>query len=363
MFPELDAMLPALLEVLGHLGVGVTVVADRGNSFERWYVNAPAAALIGYTVEELQAMPAIETIAPEQRPLMTQLSASLRAGQPVPPALEFTAVHKDGSLVPLELAMSHFRIVGGLVYVMVIRDASTHHAQLSLLEADRIGLVSALSAGFAHEINNPLTTVMLNLRRLRNQLSATLRGAALAQAMRHLDDITNGAERIASNVHALQTLATRGGIGAIDLATVVSGALRLAAPTLEPRARVIKQIFPVRRVNCEESRLGQAVIAILLFSASGFDADPTNTRNQIVVCVEQRDADVALEVRDNGRDLTPEETSQAFDPFYRSSARGAGVGVGLGVARSVAAALGGEVMLAPRHGGGAVITMRLPAAL
>jgi two-component system C4-dicarboxylate transport sensor histidine kinase DctB len=69
-----------------------------------------------------------------------------------------------------------------------------------------------------------------------------------------------------------------------------------------------------------------------------------------------------LEVSDNGRDLTTEETQHAFDPFYRSQARGAGVGVGLGVTRSVAAALRGEVTLTPRPGGGAVITMRLPAA-
>jgi PAS domain S-box-containing protein len=361
MFPELGAMLPALLDVLGHVGTGVTVVADRGNGFERWYSNPPAAALLGYSVEEMLAISPIDMIAPEQRPLVTQLSATLRAGQPVPPALEFTALHKDGTPVPMEMALGHFQIVGGLAYVMVIRDAA-HHAQLSLLEADRIGLVGALSAGFAHEINNPLTSVVLNLRALRKQLVTSLPVPAQPQAMRHLDDITISAERIASNVHALQTLATRGATAALDLAAVVSGALRLAAPTLEPRARVIRQIFPVRRVTGEESRLGQAVLAILLFSGSGFDADLPNTVNQIIVGVQQRDADVVLEVKDNGRDLTPADTLHAFDPFYRSLARGAGVGLGLGVARSVAAALRGEVTLAPNPGGGAVITMRLPAA-
>jgi PAS domain S-box-containing protein len=362
MIPELGAMLPALLDVLGHIGIGVTVVADRGNGFERWYANPPVATLLGYSVEELQSIPPIDMITPEQRPLMTQLSASLRAGQPVPPALEFTALHKDGTPIPMELALGHFPISGGLAYVMVIRDATAHHAQLSLLEADRIGLVGALSAGFAHEINNPLTSVVLNLRSLRKQLISSLPGAAQPQAMRHLDDITISAERIASNVHALQKLATRGASAAVDLAAVVSGALRLAAPTLEPRARVIRQILPVRRVNGEESRLGQAVLAILLFSGSGFDAEVANTSNRIIVRVEQRDADVVLEVSDNGRNVTPEETQHAFDPFYRSPARGAGVGVGLGVARSVASALRGEVTLAPRPGGGAVILMRLPAA-
>lgn len=355
-------MLPALLEALGYVGVAVTVIVDRGTGFERWYANPPAAALFGYTVEQFQAIPAIETIAPAQRPLVTQLSLQFRAGQEVPAALEVTAVCKDGALLPIEVSIGYVRLPDGVAYVMVVRDASSHQlAQLSLLEADRVGLVGALAAGFAHEINNPLTSVLLNLRSLRKQLVAGLPAAAQPQAMRCLDDITTGAERIASNVKALQTLATRSATAAVDLAAVVSAALRLAAPTLEPRAHVIRQIFPVSRIAGEESRIGQAVLAMLLFSGSGFDADIANTTNRIIVSVEQRAGDVVLEVSDNGRDVAPEEIVHAFEPFHRSTARGAGVGVGLGVARSVAAALGGDVTLAPRPGGGAVITMRLRA--
>lgn len=363
MIPNLGAMLPALLDTLGYVGTGVTVIADRGRGFERVYVNTPAAALLGYTVDELQARPLIESIAPEQRAVLIELSDGCRAGKPVPPAIEFKALHKDGTTIMLELAVGSFRIPDGIAYVMVFRDTGAHQqSQVSLLEADRIGLVGALSAGFAHEINNPLTSVLLNLRLLRRHLTTGLSLSAQPAAMRCLDDINTGAERIASNVSALQSLATRRATAAIDLASVVSAALRLAAPTLEEHAHVIRQIFPVRKVVGEESRIGQAVLAMLLFSSSGFDAETTNISNRIVVSVEQRDDDVVLEVSDNGRDLTPEEAHHAFDPFYRSSTRGASVGVGLGVARSVAATLGGEVTLAPRSGGGAVITMRLRAS-
>jgi PAS domain S-box-containing protein len=363
MVNELQAMLPALLDSLGKIGTGVTVIADRGCGFERWYSNAPAAALLGYTVEEVMAVPVLEMIAQDQRALVAQLSANFRAGEPVPATLEVLAVRKDGTTLLIELALGHFRVPGGLVYVMVARGLSAHQqAHLSLLEADRIGLVAALSAGFAHEINNPLTSVLLNLRTLRKLLIGGLPGVAQAQALRCVDEITAGNERIASNVKAFQTLANRSASAPIDLAAVVSAALRLVSPTFEPRAQVIRQIFPVKRVLGEESRIGQAVLAMLLFSGSGFDPETANTSNRITVSVEQRGADVVLEVSDNGRELTPDEILQAFDTFFRSSARGAGVGVGLGVARSVAVTLGGQVTLASRPGGGAVITMRLPAA-
>ena len=75
---------------------------------------------------------------------------------------------------------------------------------------------------------------------------------------------------------------------------------------------------------------------MLLFSSSGSTREVAATNNRIVVAVEERDGSVVVEVSDNGRDLTAEEAQHAFDPFFRSPVRGAGVGVGLGVARSVA---------------------------
>jgi PAS domain S-box-containing protein len=354
--------MPALLDALGYVSTGVMIVADRNGELERWYANETAASILGYSVAELELIPPVETIVPEQRTVVLGLSASIRAGQPVPPALELSVVHKDGTYVPVELAMGYVRIPEGVAYVLVMREVGLNQpSQLSLLEADRIGLVGALSAGFAHEINNPLTSVLLNLRSLRKQLHTNLPDPAQSQSLRCLEDITIGAERIASNVRALQTLATRSARQRVDLASVVSSALRLAAPTLEPRAHVIRQIFPVPPVTGEESRIGQAVLSMMLFSSSGFETEATNAGNRITVVVEERGGEVVVEVSDNGRELSTEEARRAFDPFFRSHARGAGVGVGLGVARSVAATLNGEVTLAPRPGGGAVITMRLPA--
>lgn len=359
---ELAPVIPAVLEALTSAGVALLVVAVRDGEIERWYSNRHSATLLGYTVDEIMRVPVEEIVIPEQRHLLRQLATGFRAGQALPPVIELTSLHKDGREIQLEYALGSIRVGDADAYVLSPRPvAAPLQTQLSLLEADRIGLVGALAAGFAHEINNPLTSVLLNLRSLRKQLTADPQ-AASAQLLRCLDDVTLGAERIASNVRALQTLATRSATQSVDLAAIVSSALRLAAPTLEPRAQVVRQILPVRAVTGEESRIGQAVLAMLLFSSSGFESESTSGTNRIAVVVEERPPHIIVEVSDNGRDLTAEEVRGAFDPFFRSSARGAGVGVGLGVARSVATGLGGEVTLAPRPGGGAVITMRLPVA-
>ncbi len=356
---DLGVILQTLLDALGR-GSPVAVLRELGAGGLEWvHVNTAYASLLGRSVEEQCRINPLETISSEQRTQIAQLASSFRTGQPIPSAIELTLVHASGEHIPVEASLARREAEGGAIVVAMLRDLRTHQ-QLSLLEADRIALVGALAAGFAHEINNPLTSVLLNLRSLRKQLLANLPKANQPQAMRCVDDITTGAERIASNVRALQALATRSETSSIDLAAVVSSALRLAAPTLEPRAHVIRQIFPVTPVSGEESRIGQAVLAMMLFSISGFDPEMSTGSNRVVVLVEDRDADVVVEVSDNGRDLTPEEMHRAFDPFFRSHVRGAGVGVGLGVARSVAATLGGQVTLGPRVGGGAVITMRLP---
>jgi C4-dicarboxylate-specific signal transduction histidine kinase len=319
------------------------------------------------TVQEWLHKPAFEIVAADQRQTMSQVFERLFADAPLPTVLEVGLHHRDGHLVRSEWAVGRGESHGSRVLILVGRDPSLQsRAQLSLLEADRVALVGALAAGFAHETNNPLTSVLLNLRSLRKQILTHVDPNAQAIALRCLDDISTGAERIASNVRALQTLATRSATAEIDLAAVVSSALRLAAPTLEPRAHVIRQIVPVRPVLGEESRIGQAVLAMLLFSCSGFPGElgvPANTNGataRIVVAVEERTPGVVVEVSDNGHELTPQEVEHAFDPFFRSPVRGSGVGVGLSVARAVATTLGGEVALARREGGGAVITMTLP---
>ena len=367
---DVGIALPALLEALDRARVSFLVTGVRDGKYEKLHINEAMAHSLGYTPQQWLEAPLFHAVAPDQKRALISVYDRLAADGPIPAALEVKLVHRDGHEIVAECSAGRMDVDGGKLFVFIVRDMH-RDTQLSLLEADRIALVGALAAGFAHETNNPLTSVLLNLRSLRKQVMSHLSEAAQASAIRCLDDITTGAERIASNVRALQTLATRSGTQAIDLAGVVSSALRLAAPTLEPRAHVIRQIFPVAPVAGEESRIGQAVLAMLLFSCSGFESElgaarggwsPKAGGNRIVVSVEERDGVVIVEVSDNGRELAADEVQHAFDPFFRSPVRGAGVGVGLGVARSVASAIGGEVTLAPRSGGGAVITMRLPVA-
>ena len=357
----LPAMLPAMLDALDRANVGYGVIRYENGQFRKQYANLAAARQLGFTVEEWIARPVFELIAPDQREHVASLFLRVvHTADPLPTVVELFFVRADGLAMPMEVTIGRERDATGVSIVILWTDREFTRNRMSLLEADRIALVGALAAGFAHETNNPLTSVLLNLRSLRKQLTTNLADAKQTAALRILDDIATGAERIASNVRAFQTLASRSDARAIDLAALTSSVLRLALPTLEARAHVVRQIFPVGPVAGEEARIGQAVLAMLLFSSSGFDGTSGNAR--IVIAVEERAGFVVVEVADNGSELPPNEASHAFDPFFRSEVRGAGFGVGLTVARSVASTLGGDVSLAARAGGGSVLTLRLPLA-
>lgn len=364
-----DPVLAALVEALERAQSTFFVVREVAGRLGWVYVSATYASLVGRTPAEVMAQPFLERVVGDQRGPMSAIAQAFVSGGDIPTMLEFKLAQPHGEPLRLEALMVRHRTDTGAVGVMMVRDprAASSPTQLNLLEADRVSLVGALAAGFAHEINNPLTSMLLNLRSLRKQVLAHVPEANRAAALRCVDDITTGAERIGSNVRAFQTLATRSDVARLDLAAVVTSALRLTAPTLEGRALVVKRILPVRAVVAEESRVGQAVLAMLLYAHAGFDepADAMATpqpAHRIAVVVEDRGADVVVEIADNGRVPADDELRHAFDPFVRGRARRTGVGVGLGVARSVAATLGGEVAIARGADGGVITTMRVPAA-
>jgi two-component system, NtrC family, sensor kinase len=358
--------LAPLLQALRSSDVAVVVIVDRAGGLERPYFNAAAASLLGYTTEEFAALPVFTPVEPVHEEVLGELRSRIHRSGDTSLLFETSLGHRDGHRVPVEVVSHPIELEGSIAHVIVFRSlAPQQKTQLSLLEADRIALIGALAAGVAHEIKNPLTGMLLALRMLRNTLTNELRELpepARTAALRALDDSLSGGERIASNVQALLSLAAAGQARAVDLGAATSGALRLVSPILEDRARVIREIHPVPSLHGDEARLGQAILSMLLFSGSGFRGDdPRDNRIVVrVIHVEQSEPVVRVEVSDNGSPISAKDMARAFDPFFVSRSRGAGLGVGLGVARSIAAAHGGTIEMIAE---GAALTTRMTLPL
>jgi PAS domain S-box-containing protein len=237
-------------------------------------------------------------------------------------------------------------------------------AQAQLMQADRLASVGLLAAGVAHEVNNPLSYVLGALDFLQERFAAGAPRGSDPEVLAALGDARTGAERVRQVVRDLRTFSgsREERRGRVRLEVVVESALRIAANELRHRARVVREFGPVPGVLGDEARLGQVVLNLLVNAAQALPGDRPSAQEIRVVLGTDPAGHAVLEVRDTGPGISPEVADRIFDPFFTTKPPGVGTGLGLSICRNIVLGLGGEISAVPRHGGGAVLRVRLPPA-
>ncbi|MCA9677152.1 MAG: PAS domain S-box protein, partial [Myxococcales bacterium] len=300
----------ALLEALDNAGIALAVTLDRGAAgLERLHHNAALERLLGRTAAELAATPVLVPVAPAERSKLLAIRAAINAGDDAPPMIETEIERPDGTRVPVELGVTVRREPAGVVSLVFLRDISERRAlQARMLEADRLATVAALCAGVAHEINNPLTYVMLHAAGLRRNLARWIpEPQAQAHVATVLDTMLEGSERVRGAVRELMMFADPRPQRreAVAMRDVVEGVVRMSAPMVETRARLAVALVDVPPVDGDPARLGQVVLDVILDAALGFDhTDLEHHRVEVHLAA---DGDwVVLTVSDNGHsEATP----------------------------------------------------------
>jgi CheY-like chemotaxis protein len=243
-------------------------------------------------------------------------------------------------------------------------------AQAQLLVADRMASVGTLAAGVAHEINNPLATVMANLGLAVEDVAALARRPELAGALGELEaelgDATEAADRVRLIVRDLK-LFSRGEEelrGPVDVHAVLDSALRMAWNEVRHRAQVVKRYGTVAAVDANASRLGQVFLNLIVNAAQAIpagQADINEIRLRTEVS-EEAGGRVVVEVEDTGPGIPPEVLGRLFTPFFTTKPVGAGTGLGLSICQRLVAGLGGEITVRSRVGQGTTFRVALPVA-
>jgi signal transduction histidine kinase len=223
--------------------------------------------------------------------------------------------------------------------------------------AERLSSMGLLTAGVAHEINNPLEGIGNYLSLLqRDNLDEERR-------RRYLEQVRHGFERIRDIVADLLRFARPGAHGGqADLGQVVERSLAMAA-----YAKVFREVAVERRgletplpVTGDAGRLEQVVLNLLLNAATAMHGTGrivlTGSRAPESAGGPQA---VELRVEDEGPGIEPSQLDQLFDPFF--SGHG-GTGLGLSVSYGIVTAHGGTLTARNREPRGACFTIRLPAA-
>ena len=230
--------------------------------------------------------------------------------------------------------------------------------ETKMLIADRMAAIGTLTAGIAHEINNPLTYVLANVEWLARGLEKRDDGTHARIAA-----IREGIGRIRSIVADVSTLSHAGEARRtlVDVHEMLESALRFADGTIRQRAHVVRLFSRVPAVEASDSRLAQVFLNLILNAAQAIgDGDPV--RDAITITTKREGNSVTVTVEDSGPGIPESLLPRIFDPFVTTKPVGSGTGLGLYICRNVVSAHGGEITAENRPEGGARFRVVLPAA-
>lgn len=234
------------------------------------------------------------------------------------------------------------------------------HAQDQVLRAEKMASLGKLAAVVAHEINNPLASVVtyakIVVRRLRKHGEVTTESS---ENLKYLESIASEATRCGEIVSQLLAFARRkpGQFEPVDVNTLVDKALflvhhKIELASIETETRLATD---QPEIIGDPSQIQQALMALLINACEALETGGT-------IRLETRPVARGIEitVADNGPGMTPEVAQHAFEPFYTTKEQGSGVGLGLSVVYGIVQRHGGHVDLSTAPGEGCRFTLFLP---
>jgi len=283
-------------------------------------------------------------------------------------AREMVLTRTDGGTLDVEIVGLSSMFDGAPAEVLIARDITERkRLQARLAVADRMLALGTLAAGVAHEINNPLASVMLNLEALENGLRRQdpEAGASMERLALQAREAFEGAERVRLIVRDLQTFArdepTRANY-LVDVQRMLDAAAQLAVTEIRSRARLIKAYGPTPLVLATETRLGQVFLNLILNAVQAIPPGQPEWQTIEIATRTAADGRAEVEIRDSGMGVPSELQSRVFDPFFTTKRVGEGMGLGLSITHNIVVALGGEIDLESEVGAGTTVRVRLPAA-
>jgi len=235
------------------------------------------------------------------------------------------------------------------------------HARDQILQVEKMASLGKLAAVVAHEINNPLSSVVtyarILVRRLRNQeLTDECR-----ENLEYLESIASEATRCGEIVAQLLAFARRRGgeFAPTYVNDVVEKALFLVHHKLElSNVEPVTELEPgLPLIEADASQIQQALMALLINACQAME----DGGGEVRILTRSRENGVEIVVEDTGPGMEPEVARHAFEPFFTTKEGGGGVGLGLSVVYGIVERHGGRIELETSPGEGCRFTLRFPS--
>lgn len=221
--------------------------------------------------------------------------------------------------------------------------------------ADRLASIGRLAAGVAHEINTPLTNVMLVAESVRQRTEDPW-------VRSRIDTITQQVDVAARIVRGLLDFARRSEpqITHLDLNDVARNAVEFVRGKQSTNVEV-EEVYPASPILVAGDR-GQLNQVLTNLLNNGYEALEGSESGRLRLEVRRVGSSAEIEVADSGPGIPLEALPHLFEPFFTTKLEGKGTGLGLAICDGLVHAHHGEITAGNRPEGGACFVVRLPLA-
>ncbi len=239
-----------------------------------------------------------------------------------------------------------------------------------LLLADKLSSMGQIIASVAHEINNPLAYVVVNVdlakaaiddlpKRLVRETSQEVEVRTLEIASM-LDAAVNGAERLRFLVTDLRKM-SRADDDAheAEVIGVIESSISIAQGEIKERATLERDLQPVPNVLMSPMRLSQVMLNLLVNAAQAIPPGFADV-NRVRVRTFANGTSVVIEVGDTGAGISEETRERLFEPFFTTKPAGEGTGLGLSICHDIITQAGGTIVVDSTIGKGTTFRITLP---
>lgn len=322
------------------------------------FVSARIGELLGYGPEYLMGknVEDVEKTSPE----LAELYRTVATGQSALTSCEYGSQHRDGSWrTMLGMASPLLDAEGKPAGVIVsVRDVTTEkRLEQQIIQSERLAAMGQMIGGFAHELNNPLTSI-LGMAELLQE------GPASEGARKQIVILHQQARRAAEIVQNLQYFARppAPGHSQVNLNELVQRTVQMQAYPLR-KSNITVDFLPepsIPAIVADPNQLMQVFLNLLLNAEQAIRE--TREKGTIRVRLGRKPDAVSIVFQDDGPGISPENLAHIFDPFFTTKRPGRGTGLGLSICKTVLREHGGNIEAASAPGGGAVFTITLPVA-
>lgn len=235
-------------------------------------------------------------------------------------------------------------------------------AESRLRQVQKLEALGTLSAGIAHEINNPLTVILANLNYLSWELERmlpTLDPELATELVAVTADSLVAATRVKKITRDMQRLGAPDSDqkAEVDVERALESTLTLLEGRLK-RTTVVRDFAPVPPVRANESQLMHVFTHLI---TNALQALPGEGARRLTFAVRPSAAgSVEVSIQDNGAGISPQALEHVFDPFFTTRKVGEGLGLGLSVCHAIVGFMGGELLLESELGKGTRCRVVLP---